>query len=186
MARVSDVLSSALPPQIAETYETFAGSYGPFRDQVAVFAHVPSAVEHLMGMLIELKRIKGVPWRYIELAIVVTSKLNDCHYCVAHHTPELVVQGISAEGIETLLEYETHPELDAVDRLVVEYTIAVTNTPQRIRDAMFERLRAHFSEAQIVELTMRIALCGFFNRFNDAMMIDGDAGSAANEVTDQT
>ena len=40
---------------------------------------------------------------------------------------------------------------------------------------MFERLQAHFTEAQIVELTLRIALCGFFNRFNDALMIETEA-----------
>jgi alkylhydroperoxidase family enzyme len=37
---------------------------------------------------------------------------------------------------------------------------------------MFERLRLYFSEAQIVELTLRITLCGFFNRFNDALGIE--------------
>ena len=74
-----------------------------------------------------------------------------------------------------MLDYENHPEFDEVDKLVVEYTIQVTNTPQRIRDKMFERLRTHFSEAQIVELTLRISLCGFFNRFNDALMIDAEA-----------
>ena len=58
---------------------------------------------------------------------------------------------------------------------VVEYAIQVTETPQRIRDRMFERLRTHFTEAQIVELTLRIALCGFFNRFNDALMIETEA-----------
>ena len=57
----------------------------------------------------------------------------------------------------------------------MEYAIQVTETPQRIRDRMFERLRAHFTEAQIVELTLRIALCGFFNRFNDALMIETEA-----------
>jgi alkylhydroperoxidase family enzyme len=41
-----------------------------------------------------------------------------------------------------------------------------------MRDAIFEELRKHFDEAQIVELTLRIALCGFFNRFNDALQID--------------
>jgi alkylhydroperoxidase family enzyme len=61
-----------------------------------------------------------------------------------------------------------------VDRLVVEYTIAVTNHAGRIRNQMFDRLRVHFTEAQIVELTLRIALCGFFNRFNDAVMIENE------------
>lgn len=184
MPRVSDVPASALPPGIAQVYETFAGSYGPFRDQVGVFAHVPPAVEHLMGLLIELKRRKAVPWRYIELAIVVTSKLNECHYCVDHHAPELEVEGISRAGIDRILDYHDHPELDDTDRLVIEYAIAVTQTPQRIRDAMFDRLRARFTEAQIVELTLRIALCGFFNRFNDALQIDGPAEPVGADAAD--
>jgi len=37
---------------------------------------------------------------------------------------------------------------------------------------VFERLRRRFTEAQIVELTLRIALCGFFNRVNDAPQIE--------------
>ena len=37
---------------------------------------------------------------------------------------------------------------------------------------MLLELREHFSEAQIVELTLRITLCGFFNRFNDELIID--------------
>lgn len=175
MSRISHLPSSALSAADAEVYERFAGSYGPFRNQVSVFAHVPSAMRHIMSMLMELKAQHNIKWRYIELAIVVTSKLNQCHYCVAHHTKPLLVEGLSAATIE-LLPGTDSPELDEVDKLVIEYTIAVTENAQRIRDRMFDRLRAHFSEAQIVELTLRIALCGFFNRFNDALQIDDELG----------
>ena len=177
MARVRNVPPSELSPEIARIYEAYATGYGPFRNQVAVFAHVPEAVEHLMGLLLALKKKKAIGWRYIELAIVVTSKLNQCHYCVAHHNEPLRVEGLSQAAIDMLPEL--HPELDEVDRLVREYTVAVTNNAQRIRDRMFERLRQHFTEAQIVELTLRIALCGFFNRFNDALMIDNELGEDA-------
>ena len=54
MARVRNIESSELPPELAEIYERFAGSYGPFRNQVAVFAHVPAALRHLMPLLMEL------------------------------------------------------------------------------------------------------------------------------------
>ena len=172
MARVRHVGAEEVPPQVREVYERFAGGYGAFRDQVGVFAHVPSSVAHLMAMLLELREQKNVPYRYIELAVVVVSKLNQCHYCVGQHQPLLVIEGISPGGVDKVLDYETNPELDEVDRLVVEYSIAVTNAPQRIRDELFARLRRHFSEAQIVELTLRIALCGFFNRFNDALQIE--------------
>jgi hypothetical protein len=68
------------------------------------------------------------------------------------------------------------PGLDALDRLVRDYAVQVTMSPGRIRDAVFERLSEHFTEAEIVELTLRTALCGFFNRFNDALQIDVEDG----------
>jgi uncharacterized peroxidase-related enzyme len=175
MARVRDIASSELPPDLAAIYEAFAAGYGPFRNQVAVFAHVPAALRHLMAMLMELREVKTLAKRHLELAIVAVSKLNECHYCVAHHAPFLAIEGISPDGVGRVLDYADHPEFDAVDRLVVEYAIAAWTQSNRIPDALFERLRRHFSEAQIVELTLRITLCGFFNRFNDALQIEEEA-----------
>ena len=179
MARVSDVSPEQVAADVREVYLRFANGYGPFRNQVGVFAHVPSSVKHLMAMLLELREQRNVPYRYIELAIVAVANLNQCHYCVAQHKPLLTIEGISAGGADRVLDYEDHPEFEEVDRLVVEYAIQVTNAPQRVRDQLFERLKRHFSEAQIVELTLRIALCGFFNRMNDALMIDAETGMPA-------
>ncbi|MEA2739566.1 MAG: hypothetical protein QOH05_2873, partial [Acetobacteraceae bacterium] len=49
MARVRSIKSTELPPDEAAIYERFAADYGPFRNQVAVFAHVPAAMRHLMS-----------------------------------------------------------------------------------------------------------------------------------------
>jgi uncharacterized peroxidase-related enzyme len=171
MARVRSIAPAELPPDLADIFERFAGDYGPFRNQVAVFAHVPAALRHLMGMLMDLRAAATLPKRSLEIAIVVVSKLNECDYCVAHHKPFLAVEGISPAGIDRLLDPD-NPELTEVDRLVVEYAQLAWETPNRIRDNVFERLRLHFTEAQIVELTLRITLCGFFNRFNDALQIE--------------
>lgn len=179
MARVRDVAPAELPADLAGIYEEFAGSYGPFRNQVAVFAHVPAALRHLMPLLMELREAKTLPKRYLELAIVTVSHLNACHYCVAHHTPFLAIEGVSPEGAARLLDYRQHPELDETDRLVVEYAIAAWEQPNRIPEVLFARLRRPFSEAQIVELTLRITLCGFFNKFNDALGIEEEADAIA-------
>ena len=178
MARVRNLPSSALPPDLGEIYEQFVGDYGPFRNQVAVLAHVPAAMKHLMSMLMELRRAQTLPKRYLEIAIVVVSRLNECHYCVTHHKPFLAVEGLSPQGIDRLLEVD-NPELDDVDRLVVEYAQTVWETPNRIQDQLFAKLRQHFTEAQIVELTLRITLCGFFNRFNDALQIEEESETRA-------
>jgi uncharacterized peroxidase-related enzyme len=178
MARVRDIAPADLPSDLAAIYDEFAASYGPFRNQVAVFAHVPAALRHLMPLLMELRVAATLPKRYLELAIVAVSQVNACDYCVAHHKPFLAVEGVSSAGVDRLLDYRDHPELDEIDRLVVEYAIAATERPNRLPDAMFARLRRHFTESQIVELTLRVTLCGFFNKFNDALQIEEEPEAA--------
>jgi alkylhydroperoxidase family enzyme len=82
------------------------------------------------------------------------------------------------ETVANILEPDC-PGLDDVDRLVRDYAVAVTEQPNMIRDKMFDDLKTHFTEEQIVELTLRTALCGFFNRFNDALMIGMEDGVVA-------
>ena len=176
MARVRDIEAGELTGEAREVYERFAGDYAPFLNQAKVFAHRPVALRHLMGMLLELSDEALLPKRYLEIALVVVSKLNQCEYCVVHHAPRLVKEGLDAEVVARVLEPHC-PGLDEVDLLVRDYAVEVTERSGQIRDRMFERLRQHFSEEQIVELTMRTALCGFFNRFNEALQIGLEDGA---------
>ncbi|MCJ2131423.1 carboxymuconolactone decarboxylase family protein [Methylobacterium sp. E-045] len=178
MPRVAVLPSSSLPPHLAELYETFASGYADFSDQAAVMAHVPAALEGLFGMLLELREQGNLPRRYVELGVVTVSVMNACPYCVTHHAPLLAVEGVPAEAIAQLPSAD-HPAFDDTDRLVVEYATLVTSRAWGIREAVFERLKARFEDAQIVELTLRIALAGFFNRFNDALQIDDGRAAAA-------
>lgn len=178
MARVSDVEIDAVPDDVKPIYERYASEYGPFLNQVRIFAHRPPAVKHIMGLLLDLKDEQVLPKRYLEIVLVAVSKLNECEYCVAHHMPRLAEQGLSPETVSKILEADC-PGLDDVDRLVRDYAVAVTERPQYMRDKIFDDLKQHFSEAQIVELTLRTALCGFFNRFNDALMIGMEEGVSA-------
>ncbi|MGB7299012.1 MAG: carboxymuconolactone decarboxylase family protein [Burkholderiaceae bacterium] len=178
MARVRNVEKHELPADVQPVYEKFATQYGPFLNQVKVFAHRPPAIKHIMGLLLELADENVLSKRYLEIALVVVSKINQCEYCVAHHAPRLVEQGLPAETVNAILEPEV-PGFDVVDTLVRDYAVQVTNNFTMMRDQIFEDLKQHFTEEQIVELTLRIALCGFFNRFNDALQIDMEEGVVA-------
>ncbi len=175
MARVRDVEIHEVPEDVRPIYERFAREYGPFLNQVKVFAHRPAVLKHIQGLLLDLKDEAILPKRYLEIVLVVVSKLNECTYCVSHHAPRLVEQGLAVETVEHILEPDC-PGLDDVDRLVRDYALQVTEKPRYMRDAIFEDLRQHFSEEQIVELTVRTALCGFFNRVNDALQIGIEDG----------
>lgn len=175
MARVRDVGIEEVPEALQPIYRRYAEAYGPFLNQVKVFAHRPPALKHIMGLLLDLADEALLPKRYLEIAVVVVSKLNECTYCVAHHTPRLADQGLPPETIARILEPDC-PGLDEMDRLVRDYAVQVTQDPRRLDDALYARLSEQFSEEQIVELTLRTALCGFFNRFNEALQIDMEDG----------
>jgi uncharacterized peroxidase-related enzyme len=181
MARVRDVEIDELPEDVRPVYRRFAEEYGPFLNQVKVFAHRPPAVRHIQGMLLELADEALLSKRHLEIAVLTVSELNRCRYCIAHHAPRLAETGLAAATVAGILEPEC-PGLDAVERLVRDYAVQVTERPGQIRDALFEQLRQHFSEAEIVELTLRIALCGFFNRFNDALQIEIADGVVADPL----
>ncbi len=178
MPRVREIEIDEVPEEVRPVYRRFATDYGPFLNQVKIFAHRPPALKHIMGLLLELADEAVLPKRYLEIALVAVSKLNACTYCVAHHAPRMVEQGLPPESAENILA-ETVPGFDAVDTLVRDFAVQVTERPNRMGDGIFERLKAHFSEEQIVELTLRTALCGFFNRFNDALQIGIEDGVLA-------
>ena len=175
MARVRNIEIDEVPADVRPVYQRFADEYGPFLNQVRVFAHRPAAVKHLMGMLLDFADEGCLPKRYLEIVLVVVSKLNECTYCVAHHAPRLIEQGLAPETAAGILEPDC-PGLDPVDRLVRDFAVQVTTEPGRMRDVIFDELKTHFTEEQIVELTLRAALCGFFNRFNDALQIGMEDG----------
>ena len=177
MSRVSIKAKEDLPKELWPLWEKMQG-YGAFENQAGAMVHRPPIFKNVWALLTDLADEAVLPKRTLELALVTVSLLNKCTYCVSHHAPKLAVAGISEAGAARLLDYKDHPELDEVDKLVVEYAIAVTNSWNRTRDEMFTRLRTHFSEAQIVELTWRTALCGAFNRFNDILQLDIEEGVA--------
>jgi alkylhydroperoxidase family enzyme len=58
------------------------------------------------------------------------------------------------------------------ERAALEYAEAMTYTDRKVSDALFARVRAHFSEAQVVELTAAVALENFRSKFNVALGIE--------------
>jgi uncharacterized peroxidase-related enzyme len=178
MARISYGSWETLPEGLQALWERVL-DYAPFASLLGAMARRPPIFAHMFAMQAELRDEGRLSLRHRELVKVAVSRLNACPYCIAHHEPLLTVEGLSAEGTERILDHADHPELDQADKLVVEYAIAVTERAYRIGDELFRRLRAHFGEEEIVELTWETALCGAFNRFNSALELDIEPELAA-------
>ena len=82
--------------------------------------------------------------------------------------------GISAEQIANLSKYRSGANFSDLERLVLEYADAMTQTPVEVPEELFMRLRERFSEAELVELTSAIAWENYRARFDHAFGIEGE------------
>ena len=81
-------------------------------------------------------------------------------------------EGASEEKLRAIEQASTSPLFDEVERAAIAYAEAMTITGQRVSDDLFARVRKHFSEPQIVELTAAVALENFRSKFNTALGIE--------------
>ena len=59
---------------------------------------------------------------------------------------------------------------------MILYAERLTRGAAALRDGSLQELRKHFSEEQIVELTLVICSANFTNRFNDGLRVEPDLG----------
>ncbi len=76
-----------------------------------------------------------------------------------------------------LPDFETSPEFNEVEKLVLRYAVAMTATPAEIPDELFAALRRQFNDKQLVELTSAIAWENYRARFNHAFGIESEGFS---------
>lgn len=176
MARVPiQTGESAAEPALREVFEGMERlGLEKFGNQLGVLANHPALARAVFGLLEAYYEASVVPRKYLELAILLVSARNRCEYCVVHHSPPALAEGVTPAQL-TAIEDGTWADsglFDAVEHDVLRYTEQLSARGGRVDDSLHEAMRAHFDEAQLVELTVRAAMCEFFNRFNEAFQID--------------
>jgi len=80
--------------------------------------------------------------------------------------------GVSREKLEALLgDYAASPLFSDAEKVALEYADAITDTRRDVSDELFARLRRHYDEDTIAEITMIIAWENASSRFNRALRI---------------
>jgi uncharacterized peroxidase-related enzyme len=176
MARVAELSAEDVAEEHRNDFIKYRDLFKDFGNQVPVYAHAPIGMKHVYGMSLESRLAETLPARLIEIAVVAASFANRCSYCVTHHSTILADLGLDPNAISNLGNKDV-PGLTEVELLVRDYAVSVTERAWGIRDEMFERLHQHFTDAQIVELTMRIGLTGLFNKVNQALGIEMEEGA---------
>ena len=178
MARVKMITPEEADATQAEVYAGVVRQWGRISNFSKVLAHQPAALAGWMlpNGAIRLENVKADPdyVKVLQLVIIKTSALNMSAYCMSHNVPLGKKVGLSEEQIATARgpDYLTSPHLDARQKAAVRWAEAVTTMTARNDDAAFAEMRAHFSEKQIVEITVFCGMWNYSNRLCEALHVD--------------
>jgi uncharacterized peroxidase-related enzyme len=99
----------------------------------------------------------------------ISSQATGCRYCEAHTIIAAERYGASQEQMDNIWAYRSHPSFSEAERAALDFSLAASQVPNAVNDDIAERLRQHWTEGEIVEITGVVALFGYLNRWNDSM-----------------
>jgi AhpD family alkylhydroperoxidase len=140
-----------------------------------LYAHAPGLLAGYGMFEWATARQRRVPERIKVLAELKAAAMTTCEYCVDIGSQIARRAGIGDEQMLALPRYRDSELFDEREKLVLDYAVGVSRTPVEVPDELFARLREHFDDAQLVELTNAIAIESMRGRFNLALGI-GSAG----------
>ena len=103
------------------------------------------------------------------LVTVRVSQINWCHFCVDINSATLAKRAGSLDKVENLEHWKESELFDDKEKVVLEYTEAVTYSDQQVSDELIERLKVYFDDDGLVELTGLIAFQNLSSKFNSAL-----------------
>ncbi len=148
-----------LPAQLHVAWDTLNRLTGE-PTFVEVFAQNPAMLDFVMNQFYGQIFFGGqVDQRYKQLARLRLSTLHGCRTCNKQNVPGALAAGITQAQIDAIGHFETGPFTDA-EKAVLAYTeqVALTNMDGRMSAELYQRLRAHFSDADLCELGVVMAV----------------------------
>lgn len=162
------LLDAGQAPLLARPY--FAGGDpGPI---VAALAQVPELLEVALPFIGTALGPSALSFRTKEIVIVRTSALAGCRYCVQAHTVVALDAGLTTDEVR-VLRGETGVEDHFVDprEAALLAWIDVVSLPGPVDDAARARVREHWADHEVVELTAVIGATLLLNRFATALAL---------------
>ena len=157
------------------------------------FGHVvepTAAASHHAGVLVAMGAVETAAekgWKKLDptlrwLALQKASMSIGCSWCTDFGYFEGMNRGVDPHKVRAVGEWRASPLFDERERAVLEYAESATATPVAVTEHLAAKLRALFSEAEMVELAAWVALENFRSRFNGGLGLRSEGFSDRCEV----
>jgi alkylhydroperoxidase family enzyme len=149
-----------------------------------------AAASHHAGVLVAMGGLETSVqsgWKKLDptlrwLAIQAASSSVGCSWCIDYGYYEGMHDGIDPAKVRAVGDWRSSDLFDERERVVLEYAETATATPAEVSEELAERIRAHLSDAEFVELAGWVALENFRSRFNAGLGLHSQGFSDSCEI----
>ncbi len=125
----------------------------------------PDALKAVYQLELYVTQRAGLDARIIHLVKLRASQINGCAFCVDMHVKEARKDGLSEQWIALVAVWREALVFDARERAVLAWTEALTRLGGGgVPDDVYAALRDHFTEEEIVNLTVAVGTINVWNR----------------------
>jgi len=145
---------------------------GPGGDAAMLWSLRPDMAGMVDRMITTAYRRSILPAAEREVARMRVAQLNACGACSTFRAPSVVAAGVTDDVYDHLDEYRTYPGYTERQRLAIEYAERFVTDHRAIDDELFARLRGEFTDAEVLDLTLCLAVYLGLGRSLEVLGID--------------
>ena len=124
----------------------------------AIMGRLPAAAEALGSLTTALRTNGTLPPRLLELVRLRIAFFNQCRSCIAVRYQSAIDDGLDEDAVCSLERPAEAENLSAAERSALRFAELFATNHLAIDDAVYDELREHFSEDELVELGLNCAI----------------------------
>jgi len=172
MPRIRAISYEKAEPAAREIFESYQRDRGNIPNMFRTVAYRPEILRTMIAHFRSVMETGSVGIKLKELVAIRTSQINHCEYCVASHSYIAQRFGWTEEQLNDLANFRTRTDFNAREKAALELAERESIFSENVDDELWNRLREHFDEGEIIELAAAIGLFNYFTRFNNALKLD--------------
>jgi AhpD family alkylhydroperoxidase len=152
---------------------------GPGGDAAMVWTLQPEMGKLVDRMVTTAYQRSILPAAEREVARMRIAQLNACDACATFRAPSVLEAGVTEDVYQHLDDYCTYAGYTERQKLAIEYAGRFATDHRSIDDDLMTRLRAGYSDAEVLDLTM---CCAIFVGLGRALEVLGITDSCPLEI----
>jgi alkylhydroperoxidase family enzyme len=183
-ARISLEPRRTLVYRLAEWYSR--RSWGVVADPLAAMGHNPRVLMTDARFETSLQRWNKLDPTLKALAELTAAVSIGCSWCIDFGYWNSTNVGVDQVKLRDVPRWRDSDVYTDLERRVMAYAEAMTTTPPSVTDEMVADLRRELDDAELVELTMMVAVENERSRFNSALGLTSQGFKDRCELADRT